>query len=82
MITFGSIAKTSEMPELLKYSLQEAFAHFSDFTFLLKNESIIGSAPVQTHSNVFQARWIPQLKLIGWFLNFIKQNFKLFNTSD
>ncbi|KAI1723998.1 UDP-glucoronosyl and UDP-glucosyl transferase domain-containing protein [Ditylenchus destructor] len=65
LITFGSIAKTSEMPESLRHSLQQAFAHFSDFNFLLKNESIVGSAPEQTQKNVFQARWIPQLELIA-----------------
>uniref|UniRef100_A0AC35TSD9 UDP-glucuronosyltransferase n=1 Tax=Rhabditophanes sp. KR3021 TaxID=114890 RepID=A0AC35TSD9_9BILA len=64
LITFGSIAKTSDMPFNMKYSLFKAFQKFPNQTFILKYEDQIENIK-QYSSNVYLVKWLPQLELMS-----------------
>ena len=63
IITFGAIAKTIEMPKEMQESLFRSFKFFPQFNFIVKYENI--SQELQQHStNVYLAKWLPQIDLI------------------
>uniref|UniRef100_A0AC35GY13 Glucuronosyltransferase n=1 Tax=Panagrolaimus sp. PS1159 TaxID=55785 RepID=A0AC35GY13_9BILA len=63
IITFGSIAKTIEMPKEMQRSLFRSFKFFPQFTFIVKYENI--TKEIQKYSeNVYLAKWLPQIDLI------------------
>jgi hypothetical protein len=63
LITFGSIAKTSEMPSLMWKTLEESFLKFSQINFIIKHEKCKGLIE-QWRENVYFTRWIPQVELM------------------
>uniref|UniRef100_A0A7E4W836 glucuronosyltransferase n=1 Tax=Panagrellus redivivus TaxID=6233 RepID=A0A7E4W836_PANRE len=63
VVTFGSIAKTQDMPRHMLRSLHNAFDVFTDLTFIVKMENISSDIMLYS-SNVFYARWLPQIDLI------------------
>uniref|UniRef100_A0A1I7YR82 glucuronosyltransferase n=1 Tax=Steinernema glaseri TaxID=37863 RepID=A0A1I7YR82_9BILA len=64
LVTFGSIAKTSDMPSKMRKSLFNAFSQFSNFTFIVKYETL-NSTTLQIAPNVIFTKWIPQLSLMA-----------------
>uniref|UniRef100_A0A0N5A4Y8 glucuronosyltransferase n=1 Tax=Parastrongyloides trichosuri TaxID=131310 RepID=A0A0N5A4Y8_PARTI len=64
LITFGSIAKTSDMPISMKISLFNAFKYFPNTTFILKYENIKKDI-FRYSGNVFLVKWLPQLSLMS-----------------
>uniref|UniRef100_A0A915DNT5 glucuronosyltransferase n=1 Tax=Ditylenchus dipsaci TaxID=166011 RepID=A0A915DNT5_9BILA len=64
LVTFGSIAKTSEMPEQMQKALFHTFQQFPQITFFLKYESVEEELK-QVRHNVYLARWIPQIDLLA-----------------
>uniref|UniRef100_A0A0K0EFG3 glucuronosyltransferase n=1 Tax=Strongyloides stercoralis TaxID=6248 RepID=A0A0K0EFG3_STRER len=63
LVTFGSIAKTSDMPLIMKHSLFKAFKKFSNITFIVKYEN--QKEEIVKHSkNVFLVKWLPQIELM------------------
>lgn len=63
MITFGSIAKTSEMPENIWYSLKKAMKKFNNINFIVKYENIQES--IKNEENIYFTNWIPQMELMS-----------------
>jgi hypothetical protein len=63
LITFGSIAKTSEMPESMWTALEHAFLRFPAINFIIKHEN---SQEIyeQWKDNVYFTKWIPQVQLM------------------
>ncbi|KAK0399682.1 hypothetical protein QR680_003160 [Steinernema hermaphroditum] len=64
LVTFGSIAKTSDMPPRMRQSLFSAFSKFSNFTFIVKYE-VLNTTTMQIAPNVIFTKWIPQLSLMA-----------------
>uniref|UniRef100_A0A0N5B8G0 glucuronosyltransferase n=1 Tax=Strongyloides papillosus TaxID=174720 RepID=A0A0N5B8G0_STREA len=63
LVTFGSIAKTSDMPFIMRYSLFNAFEKFPNITFIVKFEN--QKKEIVKHSeNVFLVKWLPQIALM------------------
>uniref|UniRef100_A0AC34QTS9 Glucuronosyltransferase n=1 Tax=Panagrolaimus sp. JU765 TaxID=591449 RepID=A0AC34QTS9_9BILA len=63
VVTFGSIAKTVDMPDEMQDSLFRAFKALPDYNFIVKYEKL-DSEIIQISNNVFLARWLPQIDLI------------------
>lgn len=66
LITFGSIAKTSEMPNSMWMALEESFLKFSQINFIIKHEKSERLVE-QWKENVYFTKWIPQIQLICKF---------------
>lgn len=64
LITFGSIAKTSEMPRFMWNSLEKSFETFSKINFIIKHETTSGLID-KWKENVYFTRWIPQISLMA-----------------
>lgn len=63
LITFGSIAKTSEMPTQMWAALEVCFAKFRHVTFIVKHEECDDMIE-RWRDNVYFTKWIPQVQLI------------------
>jgi hypothetical protein len=66
LITFGSIAKTSEMPVKMWMALDKCFDKFAHINFIIKHEESVGLIE-KWRGNVFFTKWIPQIALICEF---------------
>ncbi|KAH7721762.1 Protein UGT-59 [Aphelenchoides avenae] len=64
LVTFGAIAKTSEMPAIMKLSLLRAFEKFPQMTFIVKYEDLEETIS-QVRHNVYYTKWLPQIDLIS-----------------
>lgn len=77
IITFGSIAKTIEMPKEMQQSLFRSFKFFPQFTFIVKYENI--TKEIQKYSeNVYLAKWLPQIDLICMSFKKMHKKFMFF----
>ncbi|GMS96381.1 hypothetical protein PENTCL1PPCAC_18556, partial [Pristionchus entomophagus] len=65
LVTFGSIAKTRDMPRAMADSFAAAFASFPNLTFIVKDEAVARGTVLRTASNVVRTSWLPQLTLIA-----------------
>jgi hypothetical protein len=63
LITFGSIAKTSEMPDTMWTALEHAFLRFSGINFIVKHEQSQGIFE-KWKENIYFTKWIPQVQLM------------------
>lgn len=64
LVTFGAIAKTSELPSQLWKALLNGMQRHGDVTFVLKHEDEMDDGPRHWQDNVWRARWLPQLQLM------------------
>ncbi|CAD5220860.1 unnamed protein product [Bursaphelenchus okinawaensis] len=64
LITFGAIAKTSEMPEGIWNSLERAMNRFGNVLFIVKYESLANKDSYLRKNNVVLTTWIPQMALM------------------
>ncbi|CAJ0559238.1 unnamed protein product, partial [Mesorhabditis spiculigera] len=64
LLTFGSIAKTSEMPPHLQQAFFEGFKAFPEINFIVKYEKMNETIRMEA-DNVILTKWIPQISLIA-----------------
>uniref|UniRef100_A0A0N4Z2L6 UDP-glucuronosyltransferase n=1 Tax=Parastrongyloides trichosuri TaxID=131310 RepID=A0A0N4Z2L6_PARTI len=64
LISFGSIAKSSQMPEEFKRSFVEAINQFPDVTFIWKYEDPKDNF-AENASNIHLSSWVPQTDLLN-----------------
>ena len=63
-MSFGSVAQSSKMPEVLKKKFLETFAQFPDITFLWKYEKDEDNIAFG-YDNVITGYWLPLTDLLG-----------------
>ena len=63
-MSFGSVAQSYKMPEVLKKKFLETFAQFPDITFLWKYEKDEDNI-AHGYDNVITGNWLPQTDLLG-----------------
>lgn len=70
LVSFGSIASPTTMPEAVKKSIVETFAAFPDVTFIWKYDDT--ESHLTDHlNNVHIVKWMPQNDLLGqWSIHF------------
>uniref|UniRef100_A0A1I7RYM5 glucuronosyltransferase n=1 Tax=Bursaphelenchus xylophilus TaxID=6326 RepID=A0A1I7RYM5_BURXY len=64
LISFGSLARTVDIPMKSRKALFEAFRHFPEINFVVKYEDK-DHKPLELPSNVFLAEWLPQPAILG-----------------
>ena len=64
LVSFGSVAQSYKMPDLMKKKFLEAFAEFPDITFLWKYEKDEDNI-AHGYDNVITGNWLPQTDLLG-----------------
>lgn len=64
LVTFGSIARTSDMSQSSLSSFLTAFSQLPNTRFILKFETVL-PATLPLPPNVFLTPWMPQLQLLG-----------------
>ena len=64
LISFGSLAKSSEMPEANKNAFIETFKKFPRIYFIWKYE-VENDSSGTVLPNVFKRKWIPQKEILG-----------------
>ncbi|VDM76227.1 unnamed protein product [Strongylus vulgaris] len=62
LVSFGSVAKSAEMPENFKKTLISVFASMPDVGFIWKYEEV--NSTIVNLSNVFLSAWVPQIPLL------------------
>uniref|UniRef100_A0A1I7SJ86 glucuronosyltransferase n=1 Tax=Bursaphelenchus xylophilus TaxID=6326 RepID=A0A1I7SJ86_BURXY len=67
LITFGSIAKTSEMPRNIWESLKVAMRAFKQVVFIVKYENTGNRTAFERRDNMVFTNWIPQMALMSRF---------------
>ncbi|GMR48833.1 hypothetical protein PMAYCL1PPCAC_19028, partial [Pristionchus mayeri] len=65
LVTFGSIAKTRDMPRAMDESFQYTFAAFPNLTFIVKDEAVPRGQVLRASDNVVRTSWLPQLALMA-----------------
>ncbi|KIH43689.1 hypothetical protein ANCDUO_26300, partial [Ancylostoma duodenale] len=63
LVTFGSIARTMDMPLKMQDNFFTAFSRFPEITFIVKYET--ANSTVAVPPNVQLTQWIPQAKLMA-----------------
>ncbi|EYB82573.1 hypothetical protein Y032_0357g3397 [Ancylostoma ceylanicum] len=63
LVTFGSIARTMDMPLKMQNNFFTAFSRFPEITFIVKYET--ANSTVTIPPNVQLTQWIPQAKLMA-----------------
>lgn len=64
IMSFGSIAKISQMDDRMRNIFFEIFRSFPRINFIVKYETI--DEPVKKiEDNIFLAKWIPQIELMS-----------------
>lgn len=64
LVSFGSVAKSSSMPEGMKQSFLTIFSKFPEITFLWKYENETEDVAAG-YMNVVTEKWVPQTDLLG-----------------
>ena len=64
LVSFGSVAQSYLMQQEMKKKFLEAFAQFSDITFLWKYEKDEDNI-ADGYKNVITGKWLPQTDLLG-----------------
>lgn len=64
LVSFGTMAKSSLMPNATKQAFLDAFAQFPSITFLWKYETPEDGV-ADAYPNVVLVKWQPQISLLG-----------------
>ena len=64
LVSFGTVAKATDMPDETKKVLLETFSNFPDVTFLWKYEDDSHEV-AKGYPNVITSKWLPQNDLLG-----------------
>ncbi|TKR96935.1 hypothetical protein L596_010880 [Steinernema carpocapsae] len=66
LFSFGSLFKTSDIPEHVKHSFLKSFAKFPRYTIIWKYDNMEEDAEMfRNYSNVVPTKWMPQYDLLS-----------------
>lgn len=64
LVSFGSVAQSSKMPDAIKRAFLDTFKKFPEINFIWKYEKEEDKI-AEGHKNVFTSNWVPQTDLLG-----------------